>query len=244
MDSISSLDPALADSIISYAIKQSEKNVDLNPKDSMMLMEQARLYDAAFRVARDQAKSAEYSQKAIENIDASLASSPERIPIYFLKAQFLVGQNKIDEAISILEYSSRFNKNFYESDCQLGQMYLLRAGARASTSPESLSDTEKGYASLDVCLANGGADMMVIERIIGQAINYYIGKGDLPKVISLYEQMARYQGNNSKVWISLARLYSQVGEKDKAEYCANKAAELDPSIKSDAEEFIRQLKQE
>ncbi|MFA5248703.1 MAG: O-antigen ligase family protein [Patescibacteria group bacterium] len=244
MDSISSLDSALADSIISYAIKQSEKNVALNPKDSMMLMEQARLYDAAFRVTRDKVMSAEYSQKAIENIDASLASSPERIPIYFLKSQFLVGQGKIDEAISILEYSRHFNENFFESDCQLGQMYLLRAGARASTSPESLSDTEKGYANLDVCLANGGADMLVVERIIGQAINYYLGKGDLSKAISLYEQLVRYQGKNSKIWISMAQLYVKVGENDKAEYCANKAAELDPSIKSDVEEFIRQLKQQ
>lgn len=242
VSAIASLDPALANSIMSYAIEQGQKNVDLNPDDSMMLMEEARVYDAAFQVTRDNFKKAEYKAKSIEYIDLSLAASPERIPIYFLKAQFLMSQGRIDEAISSIEYARKFNENFYEADCQLGQIYLLQAIGNTSTSTIVADSTEKGYKSLDKCLANDGANMLVADRIIVDAINHYSSEGNIDNVVALYEQLARAHGEDYKIWINLARLYKDIGDIEKAEFAANKAAELEPSMKSDAENFIRQLK--
>jgi tetratricopeptide (TPR) repeat protein len=232
----------LAGSLISYAIEQSEKNVALNPQDNMMLVEQARLYAVSAQVVTDKKTAAEYLEKAIENIDSAIAVSPERIPVYFFKAQFLIEQGKIGEAVSILEYARKFNEKYYETDCQLGQIYLLKADSEPATSTALVELTDKGYAALGNCLDSGGADMLVVEKIIAQAINYYLAESDLKKSASLYERMTDLHGDNYKIWINLARLYQEIGEKEKAAYSANKAAEIEPSLKSDVEEFIKQLR--
>ena len=60
--------------------------------------------------------------------------------------------------------------------------------------------------------------------------------------LKLYLRLSVLESSNIKVWIDLAKIYARQGEKEKAIEAAEKAAEVDPSIKSYAEEFIKNLK--
>jgi tetratricopeptide (TPR) repeat protein len=226
-------------SITAFAIEMAEKNIVYNAGDSMMQMERARVYDSASRIVKDEAKKEEYALKALESIEGAIAVSPQRIPLYFVKAQFLVGLGRIDEAIASLEYASTFNEDFFETSCQLGQIYLLQGNMEGEQDKTALS--EKGYQELDKCLNNGGGDLLAVEGVIIQAINHYSEKEDLDKVLQLYEQLINFRQKDPAVWKNLAMLYAKAGNIDRAEKAANVAAQIDPSLRNDVDEFIRQL---
>ena len=67
------------------------------------------------------------------------------------------------------------------------------------------------------------------------------GNVDYDKVISLYKRATDLEKKNVKNWISLAQLYEQEGEIEKAKEAAQKAIGLDPTVKDYAEDFIRGL---
>jgi tetratricopeptide (TPR) repeat protein len=241
---IAELDEATAEDIIAFAIGQGEKNIAPNPSDSLKQMELARTYDAGFKAVRDEKKRAEYAALAIEHIDKSIAASPERIPVYLIKSQFLIGQSKVDESIATLEQALALNSKFYEVDCQLGQIYLIKQSELAGDKKASSSAAEigaKGWGALDACLANNGAELLVVNDIVKEAINHYLGKNDLDKVVALYERLVAIENNNASYWVSLARLYAEKGNTDKAAAAALQAAAIDPKLKADADEFVKQL---
>ncbi len=237
---ISKLKAEQIQEVTDFAISLAEENIKYNPHDSMMQMERARTYDAAAKLIKDKDKSKEYAQKALESIQDSIDASPNRIPLYFVKSQFLVGLGRVDEAISALEYAEPMNPNFYETSCQLGQIYIIKSGLEGETDKAGLQ--EKGYVQLDKCLSNGGGDMLAVESVIVQAINHYSEKEDLDKVVQLYEQLVNFRQKDPTVWKNLALLYANVGNIDRAEKAANVAAQLDPSLREDVDQFIKQLK--
>jgi len=73
-------------------------------------------------------------------------------------------------------------------------------------------------------------------------INKYVESEDKDKVIKLYIRLTNLEKNNAKNWIVLAKLYAEQGEKEKAIKSAEKAGEIDSSIKSASEDFIKSLK--
>jgi len=142
-----------------------------------------------------------------------------------------------------LEYSAKLNNKFYEADCELGQMYLIKSLQEKTTNNENFSlDENKAYQHLDICLNHNGANNLVIEAVVSSAINHYAVNNDYPKLVGLYENLTRFQGQNPKVWTTLASLYAKVGNKQKAILAANQATKLDPSLKNDTDEFIKTLK--
>jgi tetratricopeptide (TPR) repeat protein len=242
--SIGKLDQKQAEDIFAFAIEEGQKNIAYNPNDSLMNMELARVYDAGFKAVKDEKKRAEYANQAINYIDRSIAASPERIPVYLVKSQFLIGQNRIDESITTLEKASGFNTNFYETYCQLGQIYLIKEDqVNKSNATSSAKELEsKAWTALDNCLSHeDGASMIVVPEIIKMAINHYIDGKDVDRVIALYQQLIRVEGNNSQYLVTLARLYAEKGDKEMAKQTALQAAQADPKLKADADQFIKQL---
>ncbi len=237
---VAKLEAKDADRVVDFAIEMGEKNVAYNRGDSMMEMELARVYDASSRLVKDEAKKQEYAEKALAGVEESIKASPKRIPLYFIKTQFLVGLGRMDEGIASLEYAATLNDDFFETFCQLGQVYILKSGMEGEEDKSGLR--EKGFAALDKCLNNGGGDMLAVEGVIAQAINYYSEKQDLDKVIQLYEQLVNFRQKDATVWKNMALLYAQSGNIDRAEKAANVAAQIDPSLRNDVDEFIRQIK--
>ncbi len=240
---ISKLPPAQAADIVAYAVQEGQINLSSNPKDSLMQMELARVYDVGYKVVSDANLRAAYGEKALDLISGSIASSPERIPVYFIKAQIQIGQNKIDDAITTLQYAQSIMPSFSDSDCQLAQVYLIKQDQlmqqKAPTSTSAVWGA-KAWPEMDICLNNNGVANLAITDIIKASIDHYVDEQDTDKVIELYEQLVQYE-SNAQYYVSLARLYQQKGEIDKAIAAAQQAEQIDPTLKTDADAYIKQL---
>jgi tetratricopeptide (TPR) repeat protein len=240
---LSKLPQAQAADIIAFGVQEGEKNLAYNPHDSLMQMELARVYDAGFKIVTDNGMRSIYAKGALDHINKSIAASPQRVPVYFIKSQIEIGQNRIDDAISTLEYAATITDVFPETQCQLGQIYLIKQNdliqKKSATSTIDGYGT-KAWAAMDVCLDNNGASNLAVTDVIKESIDHYVDKKDVDKVIQLYEQLVQYE-SNAQYFVTLARLYEQKGEIDKAIAAAGQAASIDPSLKTDADAYIKQL---
>ncbi|MDD5527630.1 MAG: O-antigen ligase family protein [Patescibacteria group bacterium] len=240
---ISKLPQAQAADIIAFTVQEGEKNLSSNPHDSLMQMELARVYDVGYKIVADPALRAAYGKAALDRINGSIASSPERVPVYFIKAQIQIGQNKIDDAIATLEKAASISSAFSDTYCQLAQVYLIKqnnliAKKTATSTVDELG--AKAWTAMDACLASDGAKNLAVADVIKESINHYADKQDMDKVIALYEQLTQYE-SNAQYFVTLAKLYQQKGEINKAIAAAQQAASIDPTLKSDVEAYVKQL---
>lgn len=225
------MDKTQAKEIADYIVNLAEENVKLNLFDSMMQMQLAQALNTAAITNSDNAsKFTFYSDRALKAIDESIKASPKRVTVYFSKAQIYLTRNDKNNAIETLKYAVNLNEQYPESSC-----YLAKVQIYFGQEPE-------GYKMLDKCLEFGGAGYLSPADFVKKAINYYAGKKDNPHLLKLYERLASLESNNANIFAVLSQLYAQNGEKEKAIQAAEKAAELDPSLKNDAEKFIMQLK--
>ncbi|MFA6307054.1 MAG: O-antigen ligase family protein [Patescibacteria group bacterium] len=222
-----------AKEIADYVVSLAEANVALNPADSMMQMQLAQtLSTAAFIYQDDKSKLNFYSDRAFKAIDESIKSSPGRVTIYFSKAQMYIIRNDKDKAIETLKYAISLNEKYPESYC-----YLAKVGIY-------FKEEAVGYEALDKCLDLGGAGYLSPVDFIKAALNHYMEKKDEPRLMVLYERWTGLEPANAQAWVNLSLFYAQAGKKDKAISAAEKAGELDPSLRPAAEEFIRKLRAE
>ncbi|MFA5359805.1 MAG: O-antigen ligase family protein [Patescibacteria group bacterium] len=229
---LSAMDKTKAKEIVDYVISLAEANVKLNSADSMMQMQLAQILNTAALVNIDNTnKFYFYSDRALKAIDESIKASPGRVTIYFSKAQIYLTRNSKDDAIKTLEYAASLNEKYPEAFCHLAKLQIY------------LDQPEEGYKTLDKCLDLNGANYLSPVNFVQLAINYYSQKNDKIRLVMLYEVWTRLESNNAKAWANLAQLYAQTGEKDKAIEAAQKAGQLDSSLKLDAEKFIQKLKQ-
>jgi O-antigen ligase len=236
--------------IIAFGIEQGEKNLANNPQDSLMNMELARVYDSGFRDVSDTELRSQYAQKSLEYIDRSIAASTERIPVYFVKAQMQASQGDMDGALATLEKAKSIKDDFYDTDCQLSQIYLIKQSEiseeKSSTSPEAVAMGKKGWAEMDTCLAAGATSNLAVTDVIKEAVNHYyvdnkeLSDKDISYTISLLEQLTQYESSYQD-YLILARLYAQKGENDKAISAAQEVGKLNSDLKKDADSFIKTL---
>lgn len=216
--------------VLDYNIELAKANVDYNPQDSMNQMILAQLYNTASNYAKDdREKFAYYSNQALEAINASIAASPGRVPIYFQKAQIYITRGEEEKAVNTLKEAIALHPGYYDSSCHLAK----------TLSYYNREDEAKEY--YDACIDLGGANILQPMAVVGQLINRYLEEEDYDKVIELYKQATNLEKNNVKHWISLAQLYQQQGQTEKARQAAEQAMDLDPTIKDYAQDFINSL---
>ncbi len=230
-NSLNNIDKQKAQEILDYAVELAEKNIKYNQQDSLMQMQLAQILNITARFNQDdQGKFYYYSDRAMEAINKSIEASPGRIPIYYIKAQILAIRNEQEKAIETLQYAVGLNEKYYDSYCNLARYYFV------------FKQEEEGYKAMGQCLDKGGAGLLAPADYIKGLINHYAEKNDWQKAIKLYEKLSVLEKDNVKVWISLAKVYAQIGENDKAIQAAQKSAEIDPSMKDAVEEFIKKLR--
>jgi O-antigen ligase len=240
---ISKLPQAQAADAIAFGIEVGLKNIVYNPHDSLMQMELARVYDAGYKIVTDAALHDAYGKAALQHIDLSIAASPQRIPVYFIKAQMQISQDDIDGAISTLEYAKTIKADYSDTDCQLAQVYLIKQNEMQQENvATSTSDKmgAKAWPEMDICLANNGVSNLAIADIIKEAIDHYVDQQNTDDVIELYQQLVQYE-SNAQYYVSLAKLYQQKGDIPDAISAAQQAENIDPTYKADANDFIRKL---
>ncbi len=226
------IDRQKAEDILDYTIEQAKKNIEYNKQDSMMQMQLAQILDVAARFnSGNPDKLFYYSDQALEAINESIAASPGRVPVYFMKSQIYLTRGEKENAIDTLKYAKSLNEDYYDSSCQLARVYFI------------VGQNDDAFKEMDQCLDMGGAGIFSSVDFIKNLINYYIGKEDINKIISLYERLSQLESNNVNVWINLAKMYAEAGRSDKAVGAAEKAAELDPSLQTNVNNFIIEVEQ-
>jgi len=76
---------------------------------------------------------------------------------------------------------------------------------------------------------------------IAQLIEIYRGLDDNAAMLSLYEKGVQIAPDNTTFWANLADLYAKSGEKEKAKSAAEKLLALKPELKTQIEEFLKEL---
>lgn len=230
-DVFNSISSQRAGEILDFAIEQAEKNVKYNPKDSMMQMELAQVLITASSYYYSQPdKSTYYSDKALEAIDKSLAASPGRVPVYFVKAQIQMIKGEKDKALDTLRYAAKLNPNYFDGVCQLSNALLY------------YKNEKEGYASMDKCIDLGGASLLSPVGYVKNLASHYAQTKDTKRLLALYERWTELSPNDAMIWADLAKIYAQNKDNDKAKTAALKAADLNKEYKSAVDEFIKGLK--
>ncbi|MDA3839724.1 MAG: O-antigen ligase family protein [Patescibacteria group bacterium] len=223
-------DKEAATEALDFIIEHAEKNVAYNKKDSMNQMLLAQAYNKAASFHRgNQSKYDYYINAALEAIDRSIEASPQRVPIYFQKAQILITAGQKDKALETLEYAYSLNENYYDSACSLAKAHFF------------YQDEVKGYEYMDQCIDKGGISLLGPGDYLKALIGHYVEEKDFEKVLTLYEGLVKLEPKDPTAWINLAMLYKESGNNEKAIEAATMAGDLDPKIKVDADKFIEEI---
>lgn len=238
---LTKLDKKDAESIIDYGIELGKKNLEYNQEDSLMQFQLADVAILGISLTSNKEKAEYYLETANTAIDASIKASPERIPVYFTKARIALTLGDVDGAVKILRYASSLNDQYPEGICNLGKV-------------EYLTQRPDWPKTMFQCLNLGGADIFnsadFNQKIIADYENIFasstakelLSKEDQAKIIlNLYEKLSASDPNNTKVLVILAQKYLANNQQEKAIETARRAGELDPSLKSGADEFIKSI---
>lgn len=218
--------------ILDYALELVRANTAYNPQDTITQMKMARINHLAARFHSQSSEDfAEYMSAAMEAVNKAIASSPERIPTYLLKAQLQLTQGDTKEAIETIEYTLTLDEDYYDSYCYLARLYLRE------------DETEKGMDRLNKCVDKGGIKNVKDPYVLKKAINYYLSRDNYSQTITYYEQLAQVDNDNAEVWMKLARLYAIEGQTEEAKQAAQKAADIDSSVQAEVRAFIQQLEE-
>ncbi|MGE5426048.1 MAG: O-antigen ligase family protein [Bacillota bacterium] len=183
---------------IGFVTGELEKNLALNPDDSLTQMQAAQIYDIAARYYPDDPKTFQaYMDKALAAIEHSLASSPRRIPVYFVKGQILINMNEPQLAEAAFLKARELNQNFIDTACQLGNFYQLEG------------QKEKAASYVDECVDKQGRSLMV--GTIQAAAERYAAAKDATKLMALVRIVL--DSGNLQLAASIA---SQTAEIDKS----------------------------
>ncbi len=219
-----------APEIFEYAVELAKKNVAYNPHDSLnqQFLSQAYLALASVYADNDE-KFDYYTTKALKAIDKSIEASPGRATTYFSKAQLYALRGEEKQALETANYAISLNPNYAEGYCALSQIY--------STFNKELEALE----AMNKCIDLGGLRSANSVDFLDALANYYTQKKDSNRLLKVLMRYSKISPKNTQVWISLANLYQEVGNNEKAIQAAKKAAQLDPSLERVAEDFIREI---
>lgn len=207
-----------------YVLSLAYKNLAYNPLDNLSQLQLSQMYDLGARLFyEDEDKRAEYSAKALEFAEQAIASSPGRIPTYFSKAQALIVQNKLDEAIATLEYAVSLNPDYPNSYCRLGQIYGLG------------EDNGKAVAALTKCIEGGAVNQLGTANALIATASFLVEQEAFPQAIIVVEKLLETYKTDPEIWFNLAKLYLRVDKRFEAMEAANQAIALDKDYAIQAE---------
>lgn len=221
------LESASVKEALDYVLSLSEKNLRYNENDSLAQMQAAQLYDIASRYySQEPAIFKLYSDKALEAINKSLAASPRRIPVYFIKAQIQANRGDLEGAEESFLTAYNLNPNYVEVSCQLANFYFL-------------TESDKYIEYSDSCLERGGKNLM--PSTLAGAVDYYQKNEDNDHLLLAYRLLAVQGSKESLLYANLAKLEMLAGNFETALKDAVMAAELDPSLRPAVQTFMQEI---
>jgi O-antigen ligase len=214
---ILSLPVPQAQDSINYLISLAKDNLANDPQDSLMQLQLAQIYNMALNLKVDPSITNEYYNLAIQYIDSSLVASPQRIPIYFMKANLLISKGQYNEAIGVLNQAEEFNTKYPDTYCQLFKVYLLT------------KDATNVKINGDKCVDLNGASTLGMSNDFLALASFYYEAKDWPRTLVLAKQLVAYQPSNPQAWQFLAEIYDDNGDSVDAQASLSQAKLLSTS---------------
>lgn len=207
--------------VFNAAIDEMEKTVKANSMDARYQIVLGSLYF----------HSAQYDSSRIYSADKiftkALELNPTKQDIMYTLSQIKLTLGKKDEAGDFLRRAVELNPGVGQSHWTLGLYYLL------------MGDKVAGKAEIERALLSGYK--LNSERIQKLAA-FYEKLGAYDEIASLYQKAIETDPNNAQWHASLAATYAQMGNKEKAKEEVDIAMRLNPNLRGDAEQFLKNLK--
>lgn len=167
-----------------------------------------------------------YLREAEDLLKSALAINPTRQQLYLPLARIYILKKDFKTAVEIYEKAIELNPDNLETHWRLG--IILYAD----------NQEERAVKELDIAFDRywpRNAEQISVWGLIYATNKMY------DKAIYLYGVAIKLSPQAAKYYQHLATVYKEVGDKEKAVELANKAIELDPTLKAGAEQFIKSL---
>lgn len=212
---------------LDFVASLAEKNLAYNPDDSLAEMQAAQIYDIISRYYSNQpATFKEYSDKALEAINHSLASSPRRIPVYFVQAQIQANRGDLPAVEKSLQQAEALNPNYPETTCQLSNYYFLVENS-----------VYQDYAKR--CLDSSGKSLSA--DVLQAVSEDYIKNGDNAHLLAVYRLLAQKGSKDAILYVNLAKAELAAGNVQAALQAAVYAADIDSSLRPAVQAFLKEV---
>lgn len=209
------LAPEKSKEVADFAISVAKDNLKYSNSDSLMYLQLAQMYSVGASLnIKDQVALNNYYQEALNAIDKAIMISPQRMPVYFMKANILISRAEYQEAIKTLNESVQFNPNFGEVYCHLYKTYDL-AG-----------DNKNAAANADKCVDLNALQSLGMSKSFLALMDSYYQKKDYTRTLIMAKQLVVFQPENPQAWGLLAQIYRESGDETNAALAEQKANSL------------------
>jgi tetratricopeptide (TPR) repeat protein len=167
--SLNSLTAEERSTVMDYAIKMAEQNVNYNEKDSLMEMQLAQIANVAARfymADKDMDKASANAAKALVAMNYSIAASPGRIPLYFMKADVQLTRGENDEAVKTLQTALSLKEDYPDTHCQAANVYYF------------LRKDSDAFDQAGKCAQYGAVQLLKSQELIAGAVKYQTDHGN------------------------------------------------------------------
>jgi len=216
---------AMADLLI-FLINEGEYFNKLYPNDAMFVSRLAILYELKHELGD---LDSGVLNRGEELVKEAIALSPQRIPAFYILAQFYEYRGEHNKALEILNKGVKLNPAIPDTYWSLAKVY-----SEQNKSTEVIANVKKAV-ELNYSFKFVG-DIKQILPIFEVAKDYQT-------LIKLYLQLIPLEPDNFQNYASLAYLYKEAGDYAQARETALKILSLDQTYAPQVEEFLRSLPQ-
>ncbi|MDO8669423.1 MAG: O-antigen ligase family protein [Candidatus Buchananbacteria bacterium] len=210
----------LAD-LAELTIGELKKSIDEEPQNVRNYLYLATVYNSIYSL------NSQYPKDAVKLLTDSIPLSPTRPQIYSERCLAYLNQKLYDEAIADCQKSLDLSPGVMESHWNLFSAYI--------------SADRNEEADKELAIAREIGDKIGNPVILDKLMNVYIQFSKWPKLIDLLKQEIIKNPNDVGWHVKLAVAYKENGQKDQARLEAQKALELDPSLKEEVDMFLKLL---
>jgi tetratricopeptide (TPR) repeat protein len=208
---------------LKYAISEMENAVAENKEDVQFYSLLGALYNKYYSNFKEPG----YIDKAETTLQRAVELSPERETVYYEYGQTMVFKKDYRKAVELFKRGVELNPPVPISHWYLGMAYL-NAKEYSSADAEISEAIKLGYGYKTI------KDLLSITPI-------YIELKDYRRLEKIYLDVLDLDPNNPEIYVSLALVYKELGDKTSAIKMAEKAISLDESFRAEGEKFVDEL---
>ncbi len=254
---------------VNYIISLAYENVLYNPLNAKTNLHLSQVLETASRLFVSEEESEELLLQSLEAIKRSIKSSPERAPLYLSKAQVYLSLEDYDAVEENIKMAISLNENIPDGYCLLSQIYLALDNKEDAYSylNECIKRDGLDNISLDSLLIQGlqryqenenyDKSLLILDRLEDlkpddpavyfelMKLNLYIDDKE-ESIIASEKLVELVEGieEASSIYIQIANEELASDRVEHAITAVETAAIIDPSLESDLEDFISELKKE